>query len=371
MVPGHEIVGTVAALGPEVRHLEAGARVGVGWQRGACLACDSCAPGTRTCARGTWPPAWATTAASPTASGSTAASRSRSPRRLASENAAPLLCGGVTVYSPLRRWVKPSMRVGVVGIGGLGHLGLQFARAMGCEVTAISSTPDKEAEARAFGAHRFLATREPKALALGGVEPRLRPLHRLRAPDWDGLLGALRPNGVLCFVGAHERAPVGPGVHPPRGAEDRHRLAIGGRPAIREMLAFAARHGVAAKTQVRPLAEADAALGDVGRAARATGSSSRREARPARSAGRSEPRPVWPAKALVCRRSAVVPGPLARRRTRVGSEGSQGDHDHGGEPDSLPHHEARVSSAARSPPGWPSPRGPEPRPRFPRLEVPR
>ena len=93
------------------------------------------------------------------------------------------------------------MRVGVVGIGGLGHLALQFARAMGCEVTAISSTPDKEAEAHSFGAHRFVATKEKGALrsAASSLDFVLSTVYA--TPDWEGLLAALRPNGTLCLVG--------------------------------------------------------------------------------------------------------------------------------------------------------------------------
>ena len=263
MVPGHEIVGTVTALGPEVRHLEAGARVGVGWQRGACLACDSCIAGDENlCAQNV---------ATCVGNYGGFADRVRLdgrfafpiPEGIASENAAPLLCGGATVYSPLRRWVKPSMRVGVVGIGGLGHLGLQFAAAMGCEVTAISSTPDKEAEARGFGAHHFLATREPKALRSAASSLDFILSTVFATPDWDALLGALRPNGVLCLVGATSEPLSVQAFTLLGGQKTVTGSAIGGRPAIREMLAFAARHGVAAKTQVRPLAEADAALGDV------------------------------------------------------------------------------------------------------------
>lgn len=263
MVPGHEIVGTVAALGADLRHLESGQRVGVGWQRGACLACDACGSGDENLC--------AANAATCVEHHGGFADRIRVdgrfafpvPEVLASENAAPLLCGGITVYSPLRRWAKPSMRVGVVGIGGLGHLALQFARAMGCEVTAISSSPDKAAEARGFGAHHFLATREPKALrsAAGTLDFVLSTA--FIGQDWAGLLGALRPNGVLCFVGApaeplslHVGALLG-------GQKTVTTSVIGGRPGIREMLSFAARHGIAAKTELRPLAEADAALGDV------------------------------------------------------------------------------------------------------------
>ena len=263
MVPGHEIVGTVTALGPEVRHLEAGARVGVGWQRGACLACDSCIAGDENlCAQNV-----ATCVGNYGGFADRVRLDSRFafpiPEGIASENAAPLLCGGATVYSPLRRWVKPSMRVGVVGIGGLGHLGLQFAAAMGCEVTAISSTPDKEAEARGFGAHHFLATREPKALRSAASSLDFILSTVFATPDWDALLGALRPNGVLCLVGATSEPLSVQAFTLLGGQKTVTGSAIGGRPAIREMLAFAARHGVAAKTQVRPLAEADAALGDV------------------------------------------------------------------------------------------------------------
>jgi uncharacterized zinc-type alcohol dehydrogenase-like protein len=263
MVPGHEIVGAVTALGPEVRHLEAGARVGVGWQRGACLACDSCIAGDENlCAHNV-----ATCVGNYGGFADRVRLDSRFafpiPEGIASESAAPLLCGGATVYSPLRRWVKPSMRVGVVGIGGLGHLGLQFASAMGCEVTAISSTPDKEDEARSFGAHRFIATREAKALSSAASSLDFILSTVFATPDWDALLGALRPNGVLCLVGATSE-PLSVQAFTLLGAQKTVTgSAIGGRPAIREMLAFAARHGVAAKTQVRPLAEADAALGDV------------------------------------------------------------------------------------------------------------
>jgi uncharacterized zinc-type alcohol dehydrogenase-like protein len=263
MVPGHEIVGTVTALGPEVRHLEAGARVGVGWQRGACLACDSCIAGDENlCAQNE---------ATCVGHHGGFADRIRLdgrfafpiPETLASENAAPLLCGGATVYSPLRRWAKPSMRVGVVGIGGLGHLALQFARAMGCEVTAISSSPDKEPEARGFGAQRFLATGEPNALRSAASSLDLILSTVFVTPDWEGLVGALRPNGVLCLVGATSEPVSVQALTLLGGQKSVTGSAIGGRPAIREMLAFAARHGVAAKTQVRPLAEADAALGEV------------------------------------------------------------------------------------------------------------
>jgi uncharacterized zinc-type alcohol dehydrogenase-like protein len=263
MVPGHEIVGTVADAGPEVRQLAVGQRVGVGWQRSACLECEWCVAGQENlCAR---------EVATCVEQHGGFAERIRVdgrfafpiPEALSSEHAAPLLCGGVTVYAPLSRWVRPSMRVGVVGIGGLGHLALQFARAMGCEVTALSTSPEKEAEARSFGAHSFIATRETKAMRAAAQTLDFVLSTAFLSPDWKGLLRALRPNGVLCLVGAPDEP-----LRLDAGAMLGRQIsvttsAIGGRPAIREMLDFAARHGVVPRVQLRKLAEADAAFGEV------------------------------------------------------------------------------------------------------------
>ena len=259
MVPGHEIVGTIAVAGREVTHLAPADRVGVGWQRGACLQCDLCLSGQENlCAR---------EEATCVHHHGGFADRVRVdgrfafpiPAALDSEAAAPLLCGGATVYAPLRRWARPGARVGVVGIGGLGHLALRFARAMGCEVTAISSTPDKEEEARSLGAHRLLATRNGKALrgAAASLDVIISTVYV--SPDWRGLLAALRPNGVLCLVGApDEPIPIPP--HVLLSQKIVTGSAIGSRAVIREMLDFAALHGVGAKTEPRPLADADASL---------------------------------------------------------------------------------------------------------------
>jgi uncharacterized zinc-type alcohol dehydrogenase-like protein len=263
LVPGHEIVGTVAARGARVSLLAKGQRVGVGWQSGACLECDACVRGEENLC--------ANEVATCVGRHGGFAERIRVdarfafpiPETLASEHAAPLLCGGVTVYAPLRRHARPGMRVGVVGIGGLGHLGLQFARAMGCEVTALSASPDKETEAYGFGAHRFVLTRGAAGLrsAAGRLDFLLSTV--FTRPDVSLLLDTLRPNGVLCFVGvpaAPLRLDVGSMLGRQLGIAT---SAIGGRAAMREMLEFAARHGIVPKVQLRPLAEANAALADV------------------------------------------------------------------------------------------------------------
>ncbi len=262
MVPGHEIVGAVTALGEAVRHLKLQDRVGVGWQRGACLACESCGRGEENLC--------VSDEATCVDHYGGFADRIRLdarfafliPEGLSSEAAAPLLCGGVTVHAPLARVAQPAMRVGVVGIGGLGHLALQFARAMGCEVTALSSSPEKEGDALRFGAHHFVATRERKAMTALARTFDVVVSTAFVAQDWSRLISALRPNGTLCLVGVPAEPLSVPAGSLIGGQRSITGSAIGGRPAIREMLEFAARHGVQAQTQVRPMDQADAALAE-------------------------------------------------------------------------------------------------------------
>ena len=164
-IPGHEIVGTVAAVGAEVRSLEVGQRVGLGWQSNSCGACEWCITGHGE----PLPRAEATCVHRNGGYADRVRANARFvipiPDALESEHAAPLLCGGITVYNPLRtHGVNPSSRVGVVGIGGLGHMAIQFARVFGAEVTAFSTSAAKEEEARALGAHHFVNSRESKAL---------------------------------------------------------------------------------------------------------------------------------------------------------------------------------------------------------------
>ncbi len=168
-IPGHEVIGTVAAAGSGVRTLKVGQRVGLGWQSNSCGECAWCMQGLENLC--------ALSEATCVRRHGGYAERVRAnarfvvpiPEGLPSEQAAPLLCGGVTVYSPLRtHGVNPSSRVGVVGIGGLGHLAIQFARAFGCEVTAFSSSAEKEDEARELGAHNFVNSRETESDARCG-----------------------------------------------------------------------------------------------------------------------------------------------------------------------------------------------------------
>ena len=260
-IPGHEIVGTVAAAGAEVRSLEEGQRVGLGWQSNSCGECEWCTRGMENLC--------------PAAEGTCVhrnggyAERVRAnarfvvpiPAALDSEQAAPLLCGGITVYNPLRtHGVNPSSRVGIVGIGGLGHMAIQFARVFGAEVTAFSTSAAKEEEARALGAHRFVNSRESKALkeVAGTLDFILSTVNADQ--DWGTYIQALRPTGTLCFVGVPP-SPVSVHAFPLiSGLRSITGNPTGSPYRLKEMLEVAARHGVKAQTERFPMAKANEAI---------------------------------------------------------------------------------------------------------------
>jgi uncharacterized zinc-type alcohol dehydrogenase-like protein len=249
-IPGHEIVGTVIAVGGDVTDRKVGDRVGVGWQADSCGVCEWCRQGDEhLCAK-----------SQPTCVGRNGGYADQIrvnshfaipvPAVLESENVAPLLCAGITVYSPLRNHgVRPSSRVGVIGIGGLGHLGVQFARAFGAEVTAFSTSKDKEAEARELGAHHFLHTQDTGALkkVAGSFDFLLSTVSADQ--DWQGYVNALRPKGMLCVVGASP-SPMQINAFSLIGAQRGVSGSPSGSPRdLHEMLDVAARHKVKAITE--------------------------------------------------------------------------------------------------------------------------
>ena len=260
-IPGHEIIGNVSALGAEVRSLKVGQRVGLGWQSNSCGQCEWCTRGMENLC----PQSEATCVRRHGGYATRVRANLRFvfpiPDGLESENAAPLLCGGITVYTPLRsHGINPSSRVGVIGIGGLGHLAVQFARVFGAEVTAFSTSPAKEQEARALGAHRFVNTRETRALkeVSGALDFILSTVNADQ--DWGIYMQALRPTGTLCFVGVPPSPvtlqvfPIISGIRTVTGSP------IGSPSRIREMLDVAARHGVKAHTESFPMAKANEAI---------------------------------------------------------------------------------------------------------------
>jgi len=260
-IPGHEIIGAVQALGAEVRALELGQRVGLGWQSNSCGICEWCTRGMENLC----PAAECTCVHRHGGYADLVRANARFvipiPGALDSEQAAPLLCGGITVYNPLRtHGVNPSSRVGVVGIGGLGHLAIQFARVFGAEVTAFSTSAAKEEEARALGAHNFVNTRESKAMkeVFGTLDFVLSTISEDQ--DWGVYLQTLRPTGTLCFVGVPP-SPVSVHALPLiSGIRSITGNPTGSPYRIKEMLDVAARHGVKAKTELFPMAKANEAI---------------------------------------------------------------------------------------------------------------
>lgn len=242
LVPGHEAVGTVAAVGKGVTTLKAGQRVGVGWLCGACGQCEWCLRGKdHLCAQ---------QRATVVGHHGGYADRVRCdalyaipiPDALSSAEAAPLMCAGSTVFTPLvHQGVRAGMKAAVIGIGGLGHLAVQYLAKFGCEVTAISGTNSKEAEARKLGATGFLKTAD-----LDKAKFRFDVLMNTVSGDlpWPALVEALRPEGKLIICGV-PNSDLKVNAFPLIGNE---RAIVGGRLGsagdTKDMLAFSAAQGV-------------------------------------------------------------------------------------------------------------------------------
>ncbi|MFJ5986941.1 NAD(P)-dependent alcohol dehydrogenase [Lentzea sp. NPDC092896] len=259
-VAGHEVVGEAVAVGDAVNPdaLPIGQRVGVGALAGSCFHCDWCLSGrTNLCPRRD---ALVLRGDRGGFADHVRASDWRHvhpiPDGMRSEHAAPLLCAGTTVFSPLlANGVLPTQRVAVVGIGGLGHLALQFLSRWGCAVTAISTTSDKRADAERFGATDFIASREPGALraAAGSFDFVLSTVSA--DLPWDDYLAILSPQGRLCVAGM----PTHPITLSALGLVSEAKAVVGGIVGTvtetRQMLGFAARHDI--RPEVETFAAAD------------------------------------------------------------------------------------------------------------------
>lgn len=259
-VLGHEVIGRVVEVGPAAKGIAVGRRVGIGWTAASCMHCRPCMSGDQhLCSQ-----------AQPTIVGRAGgfASRVRShwawtiplPENLNAAEAGPLLCGGITVFNPLAMHAKPTSRVGIVGIGGLGHMGVKFAAAYGCDVTAFTSSEAKFDEARGFGAHHVASSRDSAAIkALAGSLDLL--IVTANVPlDWEALIGTLAPNGRLHVVGAVlEPIPVA-SLSLIFGQRSISGSPTGSPVAIGTMLEFAARHGVTPLTEHMPMSRINEAF---------------------------------------------------------------------------------------------------------------
>ncbi len=265
MVPGHEIVGRVKAVGSDVTKFKVGDLAGVGVMVDSCRECESCRIGLQQyCDRGKT----VFTYNSRFPDGSEAYGGysdnivvdesfvlSISPK-LDLAATAPLLCAGITTYSPLRHWnVQPGQKVGVVGLGGLGHMGLKFAHAFGAHVTQFTTSPGKEADAKRLGADEVVLTRDPEALKpLASTFDFI--LDTVSAPhDINMYLNLLKRDGAMVLVGLPDTPPT---VSAFPLAGKRRTLAgsnIGGLPETQEMLDFCAEHNIVSDIELTPISK--------------------------------------------------------------------------------------------------------------------
>ncbi len=257
-VGGHEVIGRVKAIGQQVRGVNVGDRVGLGWYSKSCLYCDQCMAGQQNlcaAAEGTithqmggfadlvrchW--AWAIPI----------------PDSLEAEKCGPLLCGGITVFNPLvQHGLSPTAKVGVVGVGGLGHMAIKFLAAWGCDVTAFSRSMDKQEMAKSYGANRYVATESEGAL--GEVEGQLDLIINTTNVDlpWDQYVAALAPQGVLHTVGAGPKveATLFPMI---MGQKSLSSSPLGSIATTRKMIEFCARHQIVPEVETFPMAEINA-----------------------------------------------------------------------------------------------------------------
>ena len=259
-VLGHEVIGRITALGPSTKRLKVGQRVGVGWFAGSCMHCRWCMSGNQhLCPQGQhtiighrggfashvrahW--AWAIPLSD----------------KLNSADAGPLLCGGITVFNPLAMHAKPTDRVGIIGIGGLGHMAVKFAAAYGCDVTAFTSSESKFDEAKSFGASHVVSSKDSAAIKkLAGSFDLLISTVNVSL-DWEVMIGALAPNGRLHMVGVVPQPVPVAAFSLIAGQRCMSGSPTGSPVAIETMLDFAARHNVSPQTEHYPMSRINEAF---------------------------------------------------------------------------------------------------------------
>jgi uncharacterized zinc-type alcohol dehydrogenase-like protein len=260
-VAGHEVVGTVVAAGDQVKRVKVGDRVGLGWYSASCLSCPQCLGGDHNlCSlveqtmigrfggfadrvRCHW--VWA----------------SPLPQAIESVKAGPLFCGGITVFNPIVQFgVQPTQRVGVIGIGGLGHMALQFLNKWGCEVLAFTSSDSKRQDALNFGAHDTVNSRDSAQMQklAGSLDFILVTANATM--DWPVIMNALAPKGRLHLVGAvPEPIPVSAFALLP-GQKSVSGSPLGSPGTTAKMLAFCARHNIAPTIEKFPMSRVNEAM---------------------------------------------------------------------------------------------------------------
>jgi uncharacterized zinc-type alcohol dehydrogenase-like protein len=261
IVPGHEIVGEVIAAGKAVKNVKIGDKVGLGWFSASCMSCQECMDGSHhLCSnseativgrhggfadyvRGHW--SWAIPL----------------PKAIDMSKAGPLLCGGITVFNPIiLAGVKPTDKVGVIGIGGLGHMALKFLKHWGCEVVAFSSNPDKKDQILAMGASKVINSNNPQELEsiAGSLNFILNTTNV--SLDWNSYLTTLAPKGKLHTVGAVLEPMAIPAFSLIGGEKSVSGSPLGSPALTKTMLDFCVRHTIYPTTEEFPMEKVNQAL---------------------------------------------------------------------------------------------------------------
>lgn len=259
-VGGHENFGTVAAVGKNVSSVKVGQKAGIGWHAGYCMACDSCACGDHNLCGNSQPTivgrhgGWAQRVRAK------AAAVVAVPEGYEGDHVGPLFCGGITVFTPILEYAKPEMKVGVIGIGGLGSMAVQFFSKWGCEVTAFTSSAAKKESAKQLGAVDAISSTDNNELAkaAGRFDMIISTVNVTL--NWDAVLNTLKPRGRLHIVGATlEPIPVAAFTL----MMQQRQLSgspVGSPKAIKTMLEFANRHGIKPQVQTFKFSEINEAL---------------------------------------------------------------------------------------------------------------
>ena len=261
LVPGHEVVGRVSQIGQAVSGFELGQVVGLGWHSGYCNSCELCDDGDHNLCSSAQPTIAAHHGGFAERVRADASSVVAIPEGVDLEAAGPLFCGGITVFNPLVQYeIKPTDKVAVIGIGGLGHMALMFLNAWGCEVTAFTSSEHKRKEALKLGAHKTLDSTNNSDLekAAGQFDLILSTVNVKL--DWNAYVGTLKAKGRLHFVGA-TLEPIDVSVPMLMGSQRSISSSPVGSPAtIKKMLGFSALHKIKPVVEVIPMADVNKAI---------------------------------------------------------------------------------------------------------------
>jgi len=261
LIPGHEVVGRIAKVGDQVEQLSVGQTVGLGWHAGYCGHCRPCLTGDQNLCVDSQATIIGHHGGFAEQVRAKADSVIPIPEGIDLESAGPLFCGGITVFNPLVQFgVKPTDKVGVIGIGGLGHLALQFLNAWGCEVTAFTSSADKRDAALGMGAHATINSRDADEIAAAAGRFDLLISTVNVKLDWNLYLNTLSPRGRLHFVGAVlepldiQAFSLIPAQRSVSGSP------VGSPATMRQMLDFVKRHGIKPVIEKFPFSQVNEAL---------------------------------------------------------------------------------------------------------------